>query len=251
MCVIFLLISMYIDFMKITKTSIGVAAAMALSFGVALAEKPVSLSTDIGVSTSTGLKVEGDSINTNTDVSEKDTTNSATDFEKNKANTENNSEEGQKNSKENEHTNVAGDHADTTMSASHRSVVALFVQNLLKIADRKGDIGAQVRVVAQAQSDENDTTTTAIAHVEGRGGFKTFLIGSDYKNLGALRSEMVKTNTQIDQLRALSAKTTNTTDKVALDAQIKVLVAEQAKLQAFVTAHENKFSLFGWAVKKN
>src|ERR1035437_2312565 len=43
----------------------------------------------------------------------------------------------------------------------HRSAVATFVQSLLAIADRKGNLGEQVRVIAQAQKDSEATTTNA------------------------------------------------------------------------------------------
>ncbi len=134
----------------------------------------------------------------------------------------------------------------SAMSDTHRSAVATFVQSLLKVADREGGIGAQVRVIAQAQNDSEKTTAEAIAKVENRNGFVTFFIGTDYKNIGVLRSEMVTTSNQIDQLKKLVAQVTNSTDKAELQAQIQVLEQEQVKIQTFITTHENRFSLLGW-----
>lgn len=132
---------------------------------------------------------------------------------------------------------------------SHRSTVANFVQSLLTVADREGGIGQQVKVIAEQQNDSNEKVAESIDKVEKRGKFKTFLIGTDYKNTGALRSEMVKTRNQIEQLNRLVDKAENDQDKTELQAQIQTLEQEQANIDNFITQNENKFSLFGWAVK--
>lgn len=132
---------------------------------------------------------------------------------------------------------------------THQSVVATFVQDLLSVADRNRGIGESVKVIAQEQNDSQKEVTEKIDTVEKRSKIKTFLIGSDYKNLGALRSEMVKTNNHLNQLKRLIDKTTNTVDKTALQNQITALEQEQAKINNFITQNENKFSLFGWAAK--
>ena len=132
----------------------------------------------------------------------------------------------------------------------HRSSVSTFVQNLLKVADKeKGKIGDEVKAIAKDQNDNKDNVANNIDKIKNRGGFKTFLIGTDYKNIGQLRSEMVKTGNQIDQLNKLLSQTTNADTKVALDAQIKTLQQEQQKINDFLKANESKFSLFGWFVK--
>lgn len=132
---------------------------------------------------------------------------------------------------------------------SHRSTVANFVQSLLAVADREGGIGQQVRVIAQQQNDSKEKVVKSINKVEKRNKFKTFLIGTDYKNTGALRSEMVKTRNQIEQLKRLAEKAENEGDKTELQNQIQALEQEQANIDNFITQNEDKFSLFGWAVK--
>ena len=132
----------------------------------------------------------------------------------------------------------------------HRSTVASFVKSLLDIADReRGDVGTQVRVVARAQNDSASTTSDAIAKIDNRGKLQTLLWGDDYSTLGQLRAEVVTTQNNIDQLKALLPKTTNNTDKAELSAKIKVLEDSQIKVNAFINAHENSFSFFGWFVK--
>jgi len=134
--------------------------------------------------------------------------------------------------------------------AEHRSAVATFVQNLLNVADKEQNgIGEQVRTVAKEQNENKDGVADAIDKVQNRNKIKTFLIGTDYKNIGQLRSEMVKTGNQIDRLKRLIDKTINTESKTVLQAQLQALTQEQQKIEDFIKANESKFSIFGWFVK--
>lgn len=135
-------------------------------------------------------------------------------------------------------------------AVEHRNTVSAFVQNLLNVADREqGGIGEQVRVVAQQQNESKNTIANAIDKIQNRSKVKTFLIGTDYKNIGQLRSEMVKTRNQIDWLTRLLDKTTSEEDKIILQGQTQALEQEQQKIDDFLKANESKFSLFGWFVK--
>jgi hypothetical protein len=131
-------------------------------------------------------------------------------------------------------------------SEAHRSAVASFVQSLRAVANRDGGIGAEVRAVAKSQNDSDATTTDAIAKVESRSAFKTFLLGTDWESIGMLRSQIARDSADVKRLQAAHDKTTDVTVRADLGTQIDVLKAEQAKIEAFVTLHESTFSLFGW-----
>lgn len=132
----------------------------------------------------------------------------------------------------------------------HRSTVANFVQGILKIASStEGGIGEQVRLIARQQNDSETTTGQAIETVQSRSNIKTFLFGSDYKNLGALRSEIVTTQNRINQLNNLLPLIRNASDTAEVQAQVQTLGQEQTKIENFVKQNESKFSLFGWFVK--
>jgi len=136
-----------------------------------------------------------------------------------------------------------------TTAESHRSVVATTVQDLLAVADREGGIGQQVKVIAQQQNDTKDRAADLLYAVENRSKVKTFFIGTSYKNLGELRSQMVQTRNDIAQLTRLADKAENPEDKATLETQIQSLGQEAQKIDTFITDNENQFSLFGWAVK--
>ncbi|MDP1815173.1 MAG: hypothetical protein Q8K92_12055 [Leadbetterella sp.] len=141
------------------------------------------------------------------------------------------------------------DNKGQVTAESHRSTVATFVQSLLAVADREGGIGQQVKVVAQQQNDSKEKVAESIDKVEKRSKVKTFFFGSDFKNLGDLRSQMVQTRNQIAQLTRLADKAENDQNKTELQSQIETLNQEQANIETFITQNENKFSLFGWTVK--
>ncbi len=134
-------------------------------------------------------------------------------------------------------------------SEEHRSTVASFVQSLLKVADHEGGIGSQVREIAKTQDESATTTTSAMVKVEERGSLQTFLLGSDYKNLGVIRSELATTSNNIARLKSLLDKTTNVADRAELNTQIQALESNQVKVDAYINEHEGTFSLFGWFVK--
>ena len=143
-------------------------------------------------------------------------------------------------------------HASTTANSKaeeHRSAVATFVASLLSSADRDGGIGDEVRAVAQSQNDSASTTVEAMTQIEGRSKIKTFFLGSDWKNLGTLRSQTVKGSADITRLESARDNTSDATIRANLSVQIDALKAEQAKIQTFVDTHASSFSLFGWFTK--
>lgn len=142
--------------------------------------------------------------------------------------------------------NNQGDNNATSTGESNRSEVATRVQALLSIANRDGGIGAEVRTIAHDYASSTDKIDTAKAEVDGRPGWMTFLIGSDYKNLGAIRSELSTTQNSINRLTSARDRATDPTVKADLTAQVTALTNSASTTDAFVTAHENSFSLFGW-----
>jgi hypothetical protein len=131
----------------------------------------------------------------------------------------------------------------------HRSVVANAVQSLLEVADRQGGIGEQVRVIARQQNQSASTTIKAMEKVQERSKMKTFFFGVDYRNLGALRNETVKTSNTLEQLNRLAENIQNEGDRTELQNQIQVLEQEKINIENFTKEQEEKFSLLGWVVK--
>lgn len=135
------------------------------------------------------------------------------------------------------------------MGEEHRSAVADVVLKLKEVADKDKKIGEEVKKVAEEQNESAKKATEAIKEIEKRSGWKVFFVGTDYKNLGGLRSEMVTTENNIDRLTKALEKATDPAVKAQLDLEIKALQAEKLKVDTFIDDNEGKFSLFGWLVK--
>ncbi|HEY4479570.1 MAG TPA: hypothetical protein VI981_04430 [Candidatus Paceibacterota bacterium] len=135
------------------------------------------------------------------------------------------------------------------VSEEQRSKVAETVQALVDLAGKDNNIGGEILAVAQEQEVSNEHVTKAKEAIEVRGGLKTFLIGTDYKNIGALRSEVVTTQNSIDRLTKAKERATDDVVKVVLDAQIKALEEVNTNTLNFIQTNESKFSLFGWFVR--
>lgn len=137
----------------------------------------------------------------------------------------------------------------TTRSATHRSVVSAAVEKLREVAGKDRNIGEEVRVIAQEQEDANAESTMAMEAVELRSALRTFLLGTDYKNLGVLRSTLVTTENHISRLNRAVERAADPAVKIDLNAQISALQEEHMKVETFIKDNESKFSLFGWLAR--
>lgn len=119
---------------------------------------------------------------------------------------------------------------------------------LLEVARKNGRFGDEIKRIVEEQKEALEETTKAKKSVESRGKLKTFLIGSDYKNIGAIRSEMVKTEARIEQLRREAEKLIPL-ERAEVEAEITKLEESEHELEHFIEENESKFSLFGWLAK--
>ena len=146
--------------------------------------------------------------------------------------------------------NDKGNDKGKETSAEHRSKVAEIVQQLTSVAGQDKNIGEEVRQIAQEEATTTEKQVALMEKVETRGKFKTFLIGTDYKNIGALRSELVTTANHIKRLEKALERATSTPEiQVEFNAQITALKETQTNVESFIETNESKFSLLGWLVK--
>ena len=131
----------------------------------------------------------------------------------------------------------------------HRDRTAKVVQELIKVSDKDKQIRQEIKNVAEEEKTESEMVKQKMDKVEKRNKLKSFLIGSDYKNLGELKSELMTTQNRLNRLHKSLEKTTSTTIKADLETQISELEAIKTKAESFVKDNESKFSLSGWLVK--
>ncbi len=110
----------------------------------------------------------------------------------------------------------------------------------------KTEVGNQIQQVANEQELSETPTAEAIEEVETRGKVKTFLFGTDYKNLGQLRSSLVHNRNEIRKLTKTLALVLTVEEKAAIEAQLLTLTQERERIKTVITDNETSFSLFGW-----
>jgi len=141
------------------------------------------------------------------------------------------------------------DGSANSMGEEHRSEMADIMEKLGKLADRGGSVSDEVRDIIKEQKDTEDKVVQAMNEVEKRDGLRTFFFGTDYKNLGELRSTMMTTENHIERLQKASLRTTDATVKAGLEAEIEAHKNTASSTEVFIRDNEGKFSLFGWFVR--
>jgi hypothetical protein len=138
-----------------------------------------------------------------------------------------------------------------TNAQVHKEKTQTLVNNLHQVAVREEnqgnpEVSDDVNQVAQQQQSIQTQTTQAIQKVETRSKIKTFLFGTDYKNLGQLRSSLVQNRNQIRMLTQTMAQVQNTEDATLLQQQLEILMQERERIKNIITTNQDSFSLFGW-----
>lgn len=136
-----------------------------------------------------------------------------------------------------------------SIADQHRKDASNFVQELQKIAGKDRNISSEIRSVANEQSEVASKSAEALGSIEKRNSLVTFLLGTDYKRIGTLRSGLVTAQNEIKRLTKAMDRTKDATVKADLQKQIDALKAIVAKTEQFIKDNESKFSVLGWAVK--
>lgn len=121
-------------------------------------------------------------------------------------------------------------------------------QNQIAEQTRLG-VATEIEEVAAETEEAQGETVEAIEEVENQNGFKKFFVGTDYKNLGQLRSSLVQNRNQIRKLTKLSAGMTDEAAKMALTEQMADLMKERERIKTIISDNEEGFSLFGWVFR--
>ncbi|OGI27945.1 MAG: hypothetical protein A2359_00205 [Candidatus Moranbacteria bacterium RIFOXYB1_FULL_43_19] len=142
-----------------------------------------------------------------------------------------------------------------TNAQIHKEKTQAVIRNLEQVATEEEsagntEISTEVEQVAAGEEQVQEPTTEAIEQVEKRGKLKTLLFGTDYKNLGQLRSNLVHNRNQIRKLTRTMAQIQATGgDVTALQTQLTTLMQERERIKEVITANETSFSLLGWVMK--
>lgn len=164
-------------------------------------------------------------------------------------------QEGDKTEAEDNNQDNAGTSSDSSSGEDrgkgeeHRSKVADIAHKLQEIAGQDTEISDDVDEIATEQASTSVEAAQRMREIESESPFKTFLFGSDFKNIGDLRSTLITTQSHIDRLRNAADKVTDPQVKAELNTQIAALQDTASSTRQFIDQHEQAFSLFGWFLK--
>lgn len=134
--------------------------------------------------------------------------------------------------------------------AEYQKIMETSIAKLLSVADNEqGEIGKQIREIAEAQSRMKNSIAERIERLKNVSKIKEFIIGTNDRNVGLLLNEIAENGNQIGQLKRLLSKITNESNKIILQTQIKILEEEQQETTIFFKSNKGNFSLFGWFFK--
>ncbi|MCK5490451.1 MAG: hypothetical protein KAI67_01270 [Candidatus Pacebacteria bacterium] len=131
----------------------------------------------------------------------------------------------------------------------NRSRVANAVQEMLGVADRNGEIGQQIRTVAQNQEQNQQEMEVELNKVKSRSGIVKLFIGPNYKELKNVENRLENHNKNLEDLKILRNQITDDVDKNIMDQQIQVMEQVQAELENEVNDEKKGVSLLGWLFK--
>lgn len=137
---------------------------------------------------------------------------------------------------------------------AHVENVRNVVSTLEEVSDEEEALGNEEvseELSEAVEEIEDSTVDTAedIEEIEDRPGWKKFLLGPDYKNLGELRSNLVRTENSIRKVNRTMTRVEGSENDEALQEQLGELNQERERIMDFIQQEEESFSLLGWVVK--
>ncbi len=120
------------------------------------------------------------------------------------------------------------------------------VTNINATAEKNNKLSAELKSIAKARSISEEKVEVAEGKINYRGGFKTFFLGTDYKSLGDLRSEIVTTQNHINRLNKAMDRESNPSIKAEIAEEIKVIETENTATNNFLILNQTKVGMVGW-----
>lgn len=106
----------------------------------------------------------------------------------------------------------------------------------------------ELEQIQTEQIESDKTIDDSLSKISTRSGLAKLVIGPDYKNAGAVRSEIVHLQNQVRQLTRLESKAT-AGEKTVIRDSIDTLNTELVAIETRLNDSLKGFSLFGWLNK--
>src|SRR3989338_4904447 len=107
------------------------------------------------------------------------------------------------------------------------------------------DLQQTVQVIEEEQQEVEET----VGELEKRPKWQTLLFGTDFKNLGDLRSQLVRNRNTIRKLTKSLDTLESSESQGLVQAQIYNLEANQLEIKEIIEENESQFSILGWVFR--
>ncbi|MFA5736642.1 MAG: hypothetical protein WCX70_00485 [Candidatus Paceibacterota bacterium] len=131
-------------------------------------------------------------------------------------------------------------------ATQRKSQVANAVQEMLQVANRNSGIGQQVKIIAQAQNQNQEKLETSLQKVQSRGGLVRFFVGPNYNEINNVRKLLEQNKEQIKQLNQIKNQFVSQNDQQILTEQTETLEQVNLEIENSLEIAQKGFSLFGW-----
>jgi len=85
-------------------------------------------------------------------------------------------------------------------------MVAIAVQEIVKVAERNGGIGQEIKTITQTQTQNQEKLETGIQKIQNRSGFAKFFIGANYSEIKNSQKLLEQNKEQIQKLNEIRTK---------------------------------------------
>lgn len=132
----------------------------------------------------------------------------------------------------------------------HKDEVIKVTKKLQDVANKEEtvenvEVAAELEEVIVDAEDTVDEVALAIDEVEKKPKWQVLLFGSDYKNLGALRSHLAHNTNAIRKLLKASDDAVDDTSSTEIQTQLEELLQERERISSVIEQHEDQFSILG------
>ena len=128
---------------------------------------------------------------------------------------------------------------------NRRSQIANAVQEMVRVAERNGGIGKQIRTIAQNQNQLQEQAEGALASAQNRSRFTRFFIGPNYGHLKDAEERLKLHNEKLEELKGL-VDGVSAIDRDLLEEQIGTMELIAVELATEIEEDASGFSIFGW-----
>ena len=132
------------------------------------------------------------------------------------------------------------------ISEQRRSTVANAVQEMVKVAERNGVVGQEIKTIAQTQTQNQEKLEAGIQNIQSRSGFARFFVGPNYGEIKESQKLLEQNKEQIQKLNQLRAQIIGQKDQQQIAEQIQLLGQTTQQIENTLDEAQKGFSLFGW-----